>query len=170
MSRSILREAEGTETVEWGLMAGLLICGLLLLIIIAPFVWLTQQIESLPAETNTTIQGVQTAAYAAPNLAESKAFYTRVLGFDPYIDEPTYVGFNVGGYELALDPLAGVGGGVVVYWGVEDIEAEYVRLLRLGARPHKPIANVGGDLRVAIVLDPAGNHFGIIYNPAFELP
>ena len=114
--------------------------------------------------------GLRTAAYAAPNLDELKAFYTEVLGFGPYFDEPFYVGFNVGGYELALDPDAKVGEGVTVYWGVEDIETEYARLIELGARPHKPIENVGGDLRVAIVLDPAGNQFGIIYNPAFKLP
>ncbi len=116
--------------------------------------------------------GLRTAVYAAPNLDELKAWYTEVLGFGPYFDEPFYVGFNVGGYELALMPDARVaeGAGVVVYWGVEDIDAEYERLIKLGAKPHEPIKNVGGELRVAVVLDPAGNQFGMIYNPEFKLP
>ncbi len=57
-----------------------------------------------------------------------------------------------------------------VHWGVEDIEAEYKRLLELGAKPHKPIEDVGGGIKVAVVLDPSGNPFGIIFNPNFELP
>jgi hypothetical protein len=28
-----------------------------------------------------------------------------VLGQEPYFDQPFYVGFNVGGYELGLDKL-----------------------------------------------------------------
>ncbi|WP_315815564.1 hypothetical protein [Paraflavitalea speifideaquila] len=44
-------------------------------------------------------------------------------GFDtaPYFDEPFYVGFNIGGYELGLQPVeagAATGqGGVETYWG-----------------------------------------------------
>ena len=59
---------------------------------------------------------------------------------------------------------------VSIYGDVEDIEAEYERLLELGARPSKPIEEVGGDIKVAVVLDPFGNPFGIIYNPHFKRP
>ena len=34
------------------------------------------------------ILGLRNAAYAAPNLAESRPFYTKVLGFGPYFEEP----------------------------------------------------------------------------------
>ena len=30
----------------------------------------------------------------------------KFLGFPPYFDQPFYVGFNVGGYELGLSPDA----------------------------------------------------------------
>ena len=41
--------------------------------------------------------GLRTAIYPAPDLAAAKAWYTRLLGVDPYFDEPFYVGFQVGG-------------------------------------------------------------------------
>lgn len=115
-------------------------------------------------------QGLRTAVYAAPDLNKAKEWYTKVLGVAPYFDEPFYVGFNVAGYEFALDPDGVVGEGVTTYWGVEDVEEEHARLMELGATPHKPIQEVGGGIKVAAVKDPFGNVFGIIYNPHFKLP
>jgi hypothetical protein len=40
----------------------------------------------------------------------------------------------------------------------------------LGAREHRPLQDVGGGIKVAAVLDPFGNAFGIIENPHFQLP
>jgi catechol 2,3-dioxygenase-like lactoylglutathione lyase family enzyme len=48
--------------------------------------------------------GLRTVIYPAPDLAASKAWYTALLGVEPYFDEPFYVGFDVGGYELGLNP------------------------------------------------------------------
>ena len=50
------------------------------------------------------LQGLRTAGYKVGNLAEAKAWYTKALGIEPYFDEPFYVGFNVAGYELGLQP------------------------------------------------------------------
>jgi predicted enzyme related to lactoylglutathione lyase len=96
-----------------------------------------------------------------------------VLGINPYFDQPFYVGFNVGGYELGLDPDRSSptgAGGVIVYWGVSDAEAALKRLLLLGATERTDIQDVGEGIRVATVLDPFGNVFGIIENPHFKLP
>jgi predicted enzyme related to lactoylglutathione lyase len=115
--------------------------------------------------------GLRTAKYRAPDIAKAKAWYTEVLGIAPYFDEPFYVGFNVGGFELGLDPdLSGSGegeGGVTVYWGVENVDAALARLLSFDARLHQKVQDVGDDIRVASVLDPFGNVFGIIENPHF---
>ena len=46
--------------------------------------------------------GLRTAKYAAQDLAAAKKWYAEVLGRQPYFDEPFYVGFDVGGYELFL--------------------------------------------------------------------
>ncbi|HUG28703.1 MAG TPA: VOC family protein, partial [Gemmatimonadales bacterium] len=75
----------------------------------------------------------------------------------------------VGGFELGLLPDAPPGAvGSVAYWGVPDAAAEYERLLGLGATPHETVKEVGGGIKVATVLDPFGNLFGVIENPHFR--
>jgi predicted enzyme related to lactoylglutathione lyase len=115
------------------------------------------------------ILGLRTALYPAPDLVNGKTFYTDVLGTPPYFDEPFYIGFSVGGFELGLVPDATPGAnGCGVYWGVADVAAELVRLIGLGARVHEEVTDVGGGIKVASVLDPFGNVFGIIENPHFK--
>jgi len=117
-------------------------------------------------------QGLRTVIYHVSELEKAKAWYSQVLKIKPYFDKPFYVGFNVGGYELGLDPdMEGVsrGGSVVAYWGVADAPSALKRLLDLGATAHGPVQDVGDDIRVATVTDPFGNLFGIIENPHFSL-
>ncbi len=117
--------------------------------------------------------GLRTALYRVTDLDQAKDWYRQVLATDPYFDEPFYVGFDVGGFELGLDPDTSEGapgrGGVTVYWGVEDADAALARLLGLGAREQSAVREVGGGIKVAAVLDPFGNVFGIIENPHFKL-
>ena len=113
-----------------------------------------------------------TAIYHAPDIEKAKAWYSQVLGIKPYFDEAFYVGFNVGGYELGLQPdpgenLQGLGGSLP-YWRVDDIEIAFKSLLELGATVINPIAGVGDSIKVAIVKDPFGNALGIIQNPHFK--
>ena len=71
--------------------------------------------------------GLRTAIYRVPNLTKAKSWYSKILGIEPYFDQPFYVGFNVGGYELGLDPdpsSSAGSGGVIVYWGVSDADAD----------------------------------------------
>jgi predicted enzyme related to lactoylglutathione lyase len=116
------------------------------------------------------VQGLRTAIYPTPDLARGKAWYCQVLERDPYFDEPFYVGFAVGGFELGLVPDGEPGAaGVQAYWGVPDAGAELVRLEALGAQVHEPVKDVGGGIRVGSVRDPFGNVFGIIENPHFKV-
>ena len=118
-------------------------------------------------------QGLRTVIYAAPDLEKVKAWYSSILGIAPYFDQPFYVGFNVGGYELGLDPdsssTPGNAGGAIVYWGVADASAALERLLSLGAIARSSVQEVGEGIKVATVLDPFGNVFGMIENPHFKL-
>lgn len=118
-------------------------------------------------------QGLRTVIYHVTDLDRAKAWYTSVLGIEPYFDQPFYVGFNVGGFELGLDPDAtgfeGGSGAVRAYWGVSNCEAAFNRLLELGASAQTPVQDVGGDIRVATVTDPFGNLLGVIENPHFSL-
>ncbi len=113
--------------------------------------------------------GLRTVIYPAPDLAAAKAWYTKFLGQKPYFDQPFYVGFSVGGFELGLLPNAKPGDlGARPLWGVADIEAAYAKLIELGAKPLEAVTDVGEGIRVAAVADPFGNRLGIIQNPAFD--
>jgi catechol 2,3-dioxygenase-like lactoylglutathione lyase family enzyme len=114
--------------------------------------------------------GVRTVIYPAPDLAASKAWFTGVLGVEPYFDQPFYVGYHVGGYELGLDPNADPATGAQAYWGVPDVDAAYHALLDAGARAYTEVAESGDGIRVAGVLEPGGTFLGLIENPHFQLP
>ncbi len=120
------------------------------------------------------LEGLRTVIYKVTDIKKGRDWYAKVLGFEPYFDEPYYVGFNVGGYELGLDPDpegSGPGpGGSTAYWGVPDAEAAYRRLLDLGATKHSEVRDVGGGIKVGSVRDPFGNILAIIENPRFALP
>ncbi len=116
--------------------------------------------------------GLRTVIYHVPDLAAAKAWYAAAFGVAPYFDEPFYVGFEIGGFELGLDPDTSgvnVGNNAVAYWGVADIGDAYKRLLARGARPRDPVKDVGGDIKVATVADPFGNVIGLIQNPHFSV-
>ena len=115
-------------------------------------------------------QGLRTVIYGTSDLEKAKSWYSDVLGFQPYFDQPFYVGFNVGGFELGLDPHAVAGtSGPVTYWGVTDARTTFKQLIELGASEQSPVQDVGDDILVGTVIDPFGNTFGIIENPHFSL-
>jgi predicted enzyme related to lactoylglutathione lyase len=115
------------------------------------------------------VLGLRTAIYPVSDLAAGKAWYARALGQEPYFDQPFYVGFAVGGFELGLIPDGSPGpGGVQTYWGVADAAAELQRLQGLGALLHEAVRDVGEGIKVAAVRDPFGNVFGLIENPHFD--
>jgi predicted enzyme related to lactoylglutathione lyase len=117
-------------------------------------------------------QGLRTVIYRVPDLARAKAWYSAAFGVLPYFDEPFYVGFNIGGYELGLQPGGSevqAGTNVEAYWGVDNAEQAYQDLLQKGAREHSPVTEVGGGIRVATLTDPFGNVIGIIENPHFQV-
>ena len=81
---------------------------------------------------------------------------------------PQVVAEEIGG---GAEPETGVEtcpGGVQAYWGVDDVDAAYARLLSLGATQHEAPKEVGGSIKVATVLDPFGNILGLIFNPHFD--
>ena len=111
--------------------------------------------------------GLRTVIYPAPDLAASRAWFTRLLGFEPYFDEPFYVGYAVGGDELGLDPNAEPGAGPITYWGVASVDDGLAALVAAGATRRGAVQDVGDGIRVATVLEPGGSVLGIIENPHF---
>ena len=120
------------------------------------------------------LQGLRTAIYFVDDVQRATNWYAQVLGFRPYFEEPFYVGFNVGGYELGLMPAADDNrpglGGVRVYWGVPDAAAAMEQLIAAGATEHEAVQDVGEGILIGAVLDPFGNSLGVIQNPHFQLP
>lgn len=117
-------------------------------------------------------QGLRTVIYHVPDLTEAKAWYSVAFGVLPYFDEPFYVGFNIGGYELGLNPdMSQVqnGSNVITYWGVRYADEAYKSLIEKGARTHQAVHEVGGGIYVGSVFDPFGNIIGIIENPHFKI-
>ncbi|SDK37230.1 hypothetical protein SAMN05421823_102579 [Catalinimonas alkaloidigena] len=121
---------------------------------------------------STPFLGLRTTIYKVTDIDEAKTWYSQVLHMPPYFDEPFYVGFNVAGYELGLQPEAhepDKTASVVTYWGVDDVQKNYEALLALGAKEFEQPQEVGGGIWVAAVKDPWDNVFGIIHNPHFSL-
>lgn len=88
-----------------------------------------------PSPANPRFLGLRTAIITLLTWPRESRGYSKILAIQPYFDQPFYVGFNVGGYELGLDPdpSSSAGScGVVVYWGVSDADAALKRLVSLG--------------------------------------
>jgi predicted enzyme related to lactoylglutathione lyase len=115
------------------------------------------------------IKGLRTIKYPVADLARAKAWFSEAFECAPYFDQPFYVGFAIGGFELGLVP-DGVPGtaGSVAYWGVDDIDATVARIVALGATVHAAVEDVGEGIRVAELQDPFGNILGLIQNPLFD--
>ena len=111
------------------------------------------------------LQKLRTVIYHVNDLAKAKEWYTALTGISPYFDEPFYVGFDINGFELELDPdMSNVkeGNYSTAYWAVEDIHAAVEKAVGLKAKLVSPVTNVGGTIDVAVVEDPFGNHIGFI--------
>lgn len=117
--------------------------------------------------------GLRTTIYKVNDINNAKEWYTQAFGTSPYFDQPFYVGFNIGGYELGLQPeeqsTIDKTKNVVSYWGVNDIHSSFEKLVELGAKENEKPRNVGGEIMTASVIDPYDNIIGIIYNPEFKI-
>jgi predicted enzyme related to lactoylglutathione lyase len=132
------------------------------------------QLRVSAAADTTMLRGVRTVIYHVGDLAAARQWYVRLLRQEPYFDQPFYVGFQVGSYELGLDPdttaaRPGVGG-TVAYWNVADVDAALTRAIDLGATVHESVQEVGGGIRTAAIVDPFGNVVGFIDNLSLDQP
>jgi len=111
--------------------------------------------------------GMQTIIYPVKDIAAAKALYGRAFGVEPYVDEPYYMAFNVGGQDVGFDPNGHAKGmtGPVPYWKVDDIEAALAGLVEAGADTQQPVKAVGGGRRTATVVDADGNPIGLLQDP-----
>ena len=120
------------------------------------------------------LRGLRTVGYHVRDLEAAKRWYQEILGKAPYFDQPFYVGFDVGGYELGLHPAEGQDapgpGGDVAYWAVDDVEAALARIVARGGSLRHPAQDVGEGIVVGSAVDPFGNVLGVIKNLHFAPP
>ena len=102
------------------------------------------------------------------DLAAAKELYGTLFGVAPSMDEVYYVGFDVDGQHVGLDPNGHTKGmtGPVEYRQVDDITKSLDALLAAGAEAQQPVTDVGGGTRIATVKDRDGNVIGLLQAPA----
>jgi predicted enzyme related to lactoylglutathione lyase len=105
---------------------------------------------------------IRTITIPVQDLAAAKALYTGLLGTEPYMDQPYYVGFRPADTpEIGLAPGGDVAAGPITYYHVSDIEATVSSLTGLGATVQQPAKDVGGGGLTATLRDTDGNLFGL---------
>ena len=112
-------------------------------------------------------EGIKTIIYPVKDIAQAKNLYGTLLGAEPVMDEAYYVGFNIGGQDIGLDPHGHSQGmtGPVGYWHVDDINERLKSLLTAGAEVQQEVKDVGGGKLTALVKDADGNVIGLIQAP-----
>lgn len=118
------------------------------------------------------LRGFATVSYYAADLAAASAWYSNVLGIEPYYERPGYIEFRVGDYEHELGIIDATyrpdtpehPSGEIIFWHVDDLPGTYERLLELGATVYQPPIERGPGFVTAAVVDPFGNVLGIMYN------
>src|SRR5690348_12973531 len=111
--------------------------------------------------------GLHTMIYPVGDIGAARPLYAALLGADPVMDEPYYVGFRVNGQDVGLDPNGRGRGltGPVGYWDVADIHGLIAELSARGARVTAAVSDVGGGKLIATLADPDGNVFGLLQRP-----
>ena len=112
--------------------------------------------------------GMRTVLYPVADLAAAKDLYGTLLGVAPSVDAPYYVGFDVEGQHVGLDPNGHSKGmtGPLGYWHVDDIEASVAALTAAGADVVQAATDVGGGKLIATLRDGDGNVIGLLQQPA----
>ncbi|MDT4997123.1 MAG: hypothetical protein QOD45_1191 [Pseudonocardiales bacterium] len=111
--------------------------------------------------------GMNIVIFPVRNIDKAKPVYTTLLGIEPYMDQPYYVGYRTGDQEIGLDPSGHDKGmtGPVGYLEVEDITASLAALVAAGASVKDGVSDVGGGKLIATVTDPDGNSLGLAQSP-----
>ena len=112
-------------------------------------------------------EGIKTIMYPVTDLARARTLYSRLVGVEPYMDEPYYLDFNVQGKDVGLDPHGYDKGmtGPVGFWHVDDIEESLQALLDAGAQAQQEVRDTGGSKSLASVKDADGNVIGLLQAP-----
>src|ERR1700741_1666682 len=104
-------------------------------------------------------KGVKTILYPVKEISAAKTVFGKLLGVDPYADQPYYVGFKVGDQDIGLGP-GNPEAGMTAFFHVDDIKNSLQILVDAGAQIIQNIKNVGGGRLIASVKDKDSNIIG----------
>lgn len=124
------------------------------------------------------LRGLSTVSFFADDLGAARAWYSELLGVDPYFvrpeaGPPAYLEFRIGDYQHELGIIdsryaphstSTTPAGAVIFWHVDDLQKTYARLLAMGAKENEAPVERGPGFVTASVVDPFGNILGIMYN------
>ncbi|MFC6021123.1 VOC family protein [Plantactinospora solaniradicis] len=124
------------------------------------------------------LRGLTTVNFFADDLTAAVAWYTELLGIEPYFvraveGTPAYAEFRIGDYQhelgiidsrFAAPDRSDKTGGAMVYWHVDDVRASFERLVSIGATAYAEPVEHGPGFVTASVVDPFGNVLGVMYN------
>jgi predicted enzyme related to lactoylglutathione lyase len=128
---------------------------------------------------NTQIlRGMTTVSFYADDMIAARAWYSELLGMDAYFqrpdaENPGYIEFRIGDYQHELGIIdrkyapkgsAGVPGGAILFWHVDNLEEALERIKSMGAKEYEPQTVRGEGFVTASVVDPFGNVLGLMYN------
>ena len=101
--------------------------------------------------------------YPVKDSESAKRLFTTLLGTEPYVDSPYYIGYRAGAVEIGLDPHGHSRGstGPIPYWTTSDIKQSVKKLVDAGAVLQQDVTDVGGGLQIALLKDADGNIIGL---------
>jgi predicted enzyme related to lactoylglutathione lyase len=111
--------------------------------------------------------GLKAVVFPTSDLAKSKELLSLVLGVAPVFDEPYYVGFQVKGLDIGLDPNGASRGmtGATPMIEVDDIRATVDAMTAMGATIVEDVEPMGGGHFIAMLRDAEGNMIGLGQTP-----
>ena len=108
------------------------------------------------------MKDVSLITYSVADLTKAKRFFGELIGADPYVDSPQYVGYKSGDMEIGLVPSGGKRDpGALPFWTVTDIAATVQALVAAGGTVVQEITDVAYGLLVASLKDPNGAPIGL---------
>ena len=108
-------------------------------------------------------KGIKTVIYPVKDITQATTLFRKLLGVEPYADQPYYVGFKIGDQDIGLVPN-NPEAGMTAFYHVDDIKNSLQILVDGGAEIMQNIKNVGGGRLIASVKDKDSNLIGLIQN------
>jgi predicted enzyme related to lactoylglutathione lyase len=108
-------------------------------------------------------KGIKTILYSVKDVKQSTAVFRKLLGVEPYADQPYYVGFKIGDQDIGLVP-GGNNAGATAFYHVDDIKSSLQILIDGGFQVIQDIKDVGQGRLVASAKDQDSNNIGLVQN------